>query len=54
MKNAVQYKGQWLAKASDAFEMFEKKEFAQLDKHLKELEQKNRELVQRYATRKHD
>lgn len=52
MKNAVEYRGMWLAKNSAAYEMHEKKNFKDLDKHLKELETKNKELMQRYESRK--
>jgi hypothetical protein len=40
MKNAVLYRGQWLARNSRAFELFEAKNYKALDQHLKEVHQK--------------
>jgi len=50
MKNAVEYKGIWLARNSESYEMWEKKDFAKLDKHMKELDVKEKELQKRYKS----
>lgn len=44
----VYYKSYWLAKNSDAYEMWQRKDYQKLDKHLKEIEQKEKELLNRY------
>jgi hypothetical protein len=44
----MNYKGIWLAKNSEAYSIWEKKDFAKLDKHLKDLDTKEKELVRRY------
>lgn len=49
MANHVTYKDGLLAKNSEAYKLWEKKEFKALDKHLKELEVKNSELMKRYT-----
>lgn len=46
------YKGYQLAPNSEAREMWEKQEFKKLDQHLKQLEQKERDLVARYTKEK--
>jgi hypothetical protein len=51
MKNAVVYRGQMLAKNSEAFTLWDLKEFKKLDAHLKELERKQKELIERYESR---
>lgn len=48
MKNAVLYKGVWLAKTSMAYALYDAKSFEALDKHLKQLDQNERELLKRY------
>lgn len=48
MKNAVLYKGVWLAKTSMAYALYDSKRFEALDKHLKQLDQNERELLKRY------
>jgi len=48
MNGAVEYKNVWLAKNSTAYELWEKKDFAKLDKHMKELDNKEKELIRRY------
>lgn len=48
MNNAVNYRGMWLAKNSDAYKLWELKEFKKLDAHLKEVEQRAKDLMQRY------
>jgi hypothetical protein len=49
MKNAVKYKDWLLAKNSESYVMWEKKEFLALDKHLKMLNVKEKELMERYG-----
>jgi hypothetical protein len=44
----VEYKGCWLAKNSVAYELWAKNEIAKLDKHMKELDRNNEELIKRY------
>ena len=44
----VNYKGMLLAKNSDAYGFWEKKEFDKLDKHLKEVNNRYYELMKRY------
>jgi hypothetical protein len=44
----VVYRGVLLAKGSDAFQLYETKQFDKLDKHLKVLEIQKRELMERY------
>lgn len=56
MNNAVQYKNTWLSKNSDAYTMWEEAKkkpemYKVLDKHLKELERKNEELMKRYPSK---
>lgn len=48
----VKYKDGWLGKGSDAYAMWEKKDFQALDKHLKKLDQDAKDLVKRYAEKK--
>lgn len=47
MSNVV-YKGVRLGKSSDAYAMWEKKDFKKLDQHLKQLDQNNIDLLKRY------
>lgn len=42
--NVILYKGERIAKGSDAAELHEKKEFAKLDEHLRALDQKRIKL----------
>ena len=51
MKNAVEYKGWQLAKNSESYELWEKKDFSKLDKHLKALDVKEKELQNRYKSK---
>ncbi len=44
----VEYKGSWLAKNSDAYALWEKKDFKKLDQHMKEVEQRAKDLLTRY------
>lgn len=44
----VKYRDTYLARNSEAYEMWERKDFKALDKHLKNLEQKERDLIARY------
>lgn len=43
-RDAVNYKGNWIAKGSDAYLMWEKKEFQKLDQHLAALDKAKRKL----------
>lgn len=52
MKNAVLYKGVWLARNTTSYELYDKKEFGALDKHLKELDTKGKELMNKYPPSK--
>lgn len=47
----VPYKGVVLAKGSHCYELWEKKDFKALDAHLKYLDQKEKDLIERYRTR---
>ena len=40
MSNSANYKGETLMKNSEAYSLWEKKEYAKLDQHLKEVNQK--------------
>lgn len=44
----VNYKGMLLARNSDAYSLWEKKEFEKLDKHLKEVNSRYYEVLKRY------
>lgn len=46
-RRAVPYKGMWLFPGSDAYFLYHAGELAKLDKHLKEVEQRYRELLER-------
>ena len=48
----VEYKGVLLARNSDAYALWEKKEFKKLDQHMKEVEQKAKDLLTRYSKEK--
>lgn len=48
----VEYKGIVLAKNSEAYALWEKKEFKKLDQHMKMLEQKEQDLIERYNKEK--
>jgi hypothetical protein len=52
MKNAVLYKDIWLARNSEAYHMWDTKDFGKLDKHLKELDTKGKELMNKYPPSK--
>jgi hypothetical protein len=43
----IKYKDGWIAKGSFAYEMYEKKQFEQLDKHIKMLQQKEENLIKK-------
>lgn len=49
MKNAVFYKNAWLMKNSKAYELYQAGEYEKLDKHLKQLDLNERELLKKYA-----
>ena len=44
----VTYKGVLLARGSYALELYEKKLFKELDAHMKELDRKEKDLMERY------
>lgn len=44
MNNFVQYKHWWLSRNSEAYSLLEKKEFKKLDSHMREVEQKRKDL----------
>lgn len=44
-RNAVKYKDIWLAPGSYSKQLFDEKKFAELDKHLKELDAAYRKLT---------
>ena len=48
MKNAVLYKGIWLCKGSHSKALHDEGKLEALDKHLKQLDQNERELIKRY------
>lgn len=48
MSSMVKYRNMWLAKNSDAYDMWEKKDFAALDKHLKSLDKNEADLLARF------
>ena len=52
VKGAVFYRGSWLAPGSLALELHANRKFPELDKHLKELDQKERDLIARYGEKK--
>lgn len=54
MKNAVQYKNTWLMKNSMAYQLWEVKDFAKLDKHLKEVDNAHRELLSKCQSKLSD
>lgn len=45
----IPYRGGYLAKGSHAYELWEKKNFKALDAHLKELDRKEKDLLERYS-----
>lgn len=45
----VVYKGITLSKGSHALELYEKKQMKELDRHMKELEEKEKALMNRYT-----
>lgn len=45
-RNAIHYKGTWLAPGSQAFQLHQDKKFKELDQHLKALDEKERKLVE--------
>lgn len=44
----IEYKGELISKNSEAYKLWEAKDFKKLDKHLKELDKKLIELQNRY------
>lgn len=52
MNNAVWYRDGLLARNSEAYFLWEVKEFKKLDAHLKELDRKQKELIERYDQQK--
>lgn len=49
LSKVVKYKEWSLARNSKAYELYETKDFKALDKHLKQLDKNNEELVKRYT-----
>ena len=47
----VPYKGVFLAKNSYGYELWERKDFKALDAHLKELDRKEKDLMERYRVK---
>lgn len=45
----VEYKGVLLARNSEAYELWEKKDFKKLEQHMKELDQRHKDLLERYS-----
>ena len=48
-KRAIPYKGEWLFPGSDAHFLYNAGETAKLDKHLKEVNQRYKELMCKYV-----
>lgn len=44
-RNAVQYKGIWLAPGSRAFQLHQEKKFKELDIHMKEVDEREKRLL---------
>ena len=44
-RNAVQYKGVWLAPNSQAFQLYHDKKFKELDIHMKEVDEREKRLM---------
>ena len=49
-KNAVQYKGSYLAPGSRCLELYQAKKMKELDALLKELDRKEEELLKRHGS----
>ena len=47
----VPYKGVFLGKGSHGLELYEKKMFKELDAHMKDLDRKEKDLMERYRTK---
>lgn len=45
-RNAVQYKGIWLAPNSQAFQLHTEKKFKELDQHMKEVDERDRKILE--------
>lgn len=48
----VKYRNTWLARNSDAYNMWERKDFKALDQHLKTLDKNEADLLARYKEKK--
>lgn len=48
MNKYFEYKGLWLMRGSTAYELYAAGELVSLDKHLRQLDQNERELLKRY------
>ena len=44
-RNAVRYKGIWLAPNSRAFQLYQEKKFKELDIHMKEVDEREKRLL---------
>lgn len=45
-RNAVQYKGIWLAPNSQAFQLYQDKKFKELDQLMKEVAERDRKILE--------
>lgn len=45
-RNAVEYKGVWLAPGSESYRLFHEKKFKELDQHQKLLAENERKLIE--------
>lgn len=48
-KSAVKYRDTWLGPASKGLDMYEAKQFKELDAHLKELARKEQQLLEKVS-----
>jgi hypothetical protein len=46
-RNAIEYKGTWLAPGSRAHQLHTEKKFKELDQHMKEVDERDRQLLER-------
>ena len=51
MNNAVEYRGVWLAKGSESYALWEKKDFKKLEKHMKANERAMFDIIKHYNVR---
>ncbi len=48
MSSNITYKGELIAKNSEAFKLWESKDWKKLDKHLAQLDRDSKDLIKRY------